>query len=211
MKKTFTFFVLFIFFALNYESYSLSGFQNNIPNGQKNSCMNCHIIISGGPRNDFGDAYDDNSRRWNEILAKLDSDNDGFSNGQELQDKDGAWTKALGNSFGDPNLVSLPGNINDVPSSVENDNLVSKFSIYPTPVIENINIKLETINGESIEIKIYDYNGNLINQHNLILNANVNDFSINREDNKGNRLPSGIYFIEISNSFINQKHKFIIE
>lgn len=212
MKKTFTFWILLLTFLISYDSYSLSGFQNNIPNGQKNSCLNCHFTAGGGgARNAFGQAYKNNNYQWNEILAALDSDNDSFTNGQELQDPNGVWRNTDPNSFGDPSLVTLPGNANDFPSSIENDDFYSKLSIYPLPVIENINIKLEAINGESIEVKIYDYYGNLVNQHNVNLNGNSIDLSLNREDNKGNRLPSGVYFIEISNDFIIQKQKFIIE
>lgn len=212
MKKTFTFLVLLLTFTLNYDTYSLPGYVDAIPNGQKNKCMNCHFSMNGGSRNVFGVSFKNNNYEWNEILAKLDSDNDKFTNGQELQDPEGAWSIDLGsNTFGNPNLVTLPGNSSDFPSSVENENLISKFQVFPSPVIESINIKIESFNGETIEIKLYDFNGSLVNKHILLLNNNINDLSINREDNQGNRLPSGIYFIEVSNNFINQKQKIILE
>ncbi len=73
---------------------------NQIPNGAKFTCGNCHNG-QGGPRNSFGLAIQSgyltevNSNGnviWGAGLADLDSDGDGFSNGIELQDPSGAWT-----------------------------------------------------------------------------------------------------------------------
>ena len=70
-----------------------------IPNGSKLSCGSCHVDPNGrGPLTAFGDEINKNyltqsgSRgevRWNAMLAMLDSDGDGVSNGRELGDPDG--------------------------------------------------------------------------------------------------------------------------
>jgi Cu/Zn superoxide dismutase len=65
-------------------------------------CATCHVSASGaGPRNPFGEAvkkrledrYGSATARqepfWDEVLAALDSDGDGFSNGVELGDPNG--------------------------------------------------------------------------------------------------------------------------
>ena len=45
---------------------------------------------------------------WGPELAALDADGDGFTNGEELQDPEGAWR--LGNPKpGDPDAVTHPG------------------------------------------------------------------------------------------------------
>ncbi len=66
------------------------------PNGQNFNCTLCHIRpTNGGPRNAFGDAVNAvvgrGSREafWSAALAEVDSDGDGFTNGQELGDPDG--------------------------------------------------------------------------------------------------------------------------
>ncbi|MEC7200244.1 MAG: hypothetical protein VXW84_06375, partial [Verrucomicrobiota bacterium] len=71
-----------------------STYVNRIPNGSKNRCANCHIRSSGGgPRNAFGldvaTALRQGPNFWSSMLASLDSDGDGFTNGEELGDADG--------------------------------------------------------------------------------------------------------------------------
>jgi MYXO-CTERM domain-containing protein len=72
-----------------------------IPSGGDNVCANCHIAPGGGgPRNVFGETveerflYEDGERisvDWGRPLARLDSDGDGYTNGEELGDPDGEW------------------------------------------------------------------------------------------------------------------------
>ena len=89
-----------------------------IPNGGENGCLNCHMSPSGGDaRNAFGltiqgdfltsvDA--DGAVLWGPDLAAIDSDDDGFTNGEELGDPDGTW-EAGDDLPGDPADVTLPG------------------------------------------------------------------------------------------------------
>lgn len=77
-----------------------------VPQGEK--CVTCHIDPAGrGTRNDFGDdvAYYFNGGPYWPSLFALDSDRDGYTNGQELGDPAGTW------SPGDPfrTYVSAPG------------------------------------------------------------------------------------------------------
>ncbi|MGB0581753.1 MAG: putative Ig domain-containing protein, partial [Limisphaerales bacterium] len=71
-----------------------------IPNGTRFDgvgCINCHFNPAGaGLRNNFGNAVfsaiggsSGNIQFWNAAFAALDSDNDGFTNGEELGDEDG--------------------------------------------------------------------------------------------------------------------------
>lgn len=93
-----------------------------IPNGFTNGCANCHVDPrGGGPRNPFGVMIEDNfldgegaraTVMWGPDLAALDADNDGFTNGEELGDPDGAWSS--GDAPPDTG-VSLPGDDADTP------------------------------------------------------------------------------------------------
>jgi hypothetical protein len=74
---------------------------NQIPNGTKFSCLNCHFG-QGGVRNTFGQMVEsgyltvpgaDGDVVWGNALALLEADGDGFSNGTELQDPDGTWSR----------------------------------------------------------------------------------------------------------------------
>ncbi|MFH1197481.1 MAG: T9SS type A sorting domain-containing protein [bacterium] len=102
--------VLFSITTLVSRSFRVS----QIPNGGVNSCQNCHTNpAGGGARNDFGKLIEakflvSSNVNWGPLLASLDADNDGVTNGEELQDPFGLWTTgstAPGNSA----LVSQPG------------------------------------------------------------------------------------------------------
>ena len=85
-----------------------------IPNGGKLSCSNCHINPRGGGlRNLFGNAVgplvgESCNVFWSPQLAALDSDRDGRTNGEELQDPEGQWRFGLPQP-GDRALVTNPG------------------------------------------------------------------------------------------------------
>lgn len=86
------------------------------------SCGTCHVSSSGGgPRNPFGQDVERNFAfgmvDWVSV-APLDSDGDGFTNGEELGDPDGSWQR------GDPSpaprageRISLPGRRTSTPIS----------------------------------------------------------------------------------------------
>lgn len=89
-----------------------------IPNGIINSCGNCHQGgISGAPRNAFGLDVDEVAMGcnpfWGPALAMEDSDGDGRTNGEELQDPLGAWQPGDPQP-GDCSLVTNPG-LSDTP------------------------------------------------------------------------------------------------
>jgi hypothetical protein len=79
---------------------------DRIPNGGVNDCHNCH---SGG-------SFKDDFRRfgWGARLALEDSDGDGFSNGDELQDPAGSWRPGQP-APGMRTLVSNPSSRKSVP------------------------------------------------------------------------------------------------
>jgi hypothetical protein len=99
-----------------------------IPNGTVNSCSNCHRNrLGGGPRTPFGEdvlpllrlgrtlCFDDVF--WGPALAELDSDGDGRTNGEELQDPLGAWFRGA-RQPGNRNLVTHPG-VADCPKAAD--------------------------------------------------------------------------------------------
>lgn len=73
---------------------------SQIPNGDVYSCTTCHT--TEGPRNVFGLAVEarvtpgSEDPFWDAELAALDSDGDGFTNGEELGDPDGDGTPTPG-------------------------------------------------------------------------------------------------------------------
>ena len=97
-----------------------------IPNGADFGCTSCHTTPSGGARNSFGTAVAAGITTcvftapagWGPVLAGLDSDGDGFTNGQELGDPNGSWT------VGDPNPTfdaTDPGDSTSFPAPTDPD------------------------------------------------------------------------------------------
>ncbi len=83
--------------------------------GQVRPCITCHNNADGGAGcperpclNPFGTAFRANGTRWTTALALMDSDGDGYTNGEELGDPMGTW--ALGTATpGICNCATRPG------------------------------------------------------------------------------------------------------
>ena len=121
-----------------------------LPNGSKFSCSNCHHSPYGGPRNAFGLAVEKEVTRgsrapfWSIALAAKDSDGDGASNGEELGDKDGDGKPTDGAE------VTNPGNPKSKPTKpVE--------PIVPELVVENpkfpFSLRFKTVEGQVYEVQ----------------------------------------------------------
>ena len=100
-------------------SLEARGFRvGQIPNGFEIGCTTCHERFGGGPRTPFGRdvnrTLDDDDVDW-QAICDLDSDGDGFTNGEELGDPDCSWSE------GDPapsdNFPSNPGEADSFPAA----------------------------------------------------------------------------------------------
>lgn len=93
-------------------SWALQEFPDELPNGGEATCENCHTP-DFGDLTPFGVDYQ-MTFTWNASLATIDSDGDGFSNGWELQDPTGVWSKGQ-SAPGNAALVANPGVSEDAP------------------------------------------------------------------------------------------------
>lgn len=110
----------------------------NLPNtasaptsfGAPAACITCHSHPDGGRAcepesafpclNSFGDAFVASSFLWTVALAEQDSDGDGFTNGQELQDPTGTWLPT-DPTPGNPLQTSQPGSSDSSPGQNDLD------------------------------------------------------------------------------------------
>lgn len=109
-----------------------------IPSGLVNNCLNCHVSPGAGDlRNPFGLTVEGDFLTainlsgnviWGPELAAIDSDGDGFTNGEELGDPEGTWQP------GDPAPinaadVTLPGD----PDSHPPEGTITAVWEHPLP------------------------------------------------------------------------------
>ncbi|MFP6642172.1 MAG: hypothetical protein VCF24_01225 [Candidatus Latescibacterota bacterium] len=109
-----------------------------IPSGLVNNCLNCHVSPGAGDlRNPFGLTVEGDFLTainlsgnviWGPELAAIDSDGDGFTNGEELGDPEGTWQP------GDPAPinaadVTLPGD----PDSHPPEGIITAVWEHPLP------------------------------------------------------------------------------
>lgn len=121
-----------------------------LPNGSKFSCGNCHHSPYGGPRNAFGLAVEKEVARgsraafWSSVLAAKDSDGDGASNGVELGDPDGDGKPTVGAE------LTSPGNSKSKPT-------IPVEPVVPKLVIENpkfpFSLRFKTVKGQDYEVQ----------------------------------------------------------
>jgi len=146
-----------IFFSISF-TVARSFRVSEIPNGDNFSCGNCHVSpLGGGARNAFGSIIEAQYLsapgaaghvQWGPALASLDSDGDGVSNGEELQDPNGLWTTGNPNP-GNSSLVTNPG---DPESFVPVE--LSAFSVSLINGITTINWSTATeLNNFGFEIQ----------------------------------------------------------
>lgn len=221
MKKPFlyisiVFFLASITFIIG-ESFRIS----KVPNGSKFSCNTCHTNGGGSSRNPFG--LDVEARVtpgghesfWGPELAALDSDGDGFTNGEELQDPDGLWSEGSPNP-GDVALVTHPGNPDDFPTSVQLvDSKPRKFELYnnyPNPFNPSTIIRFSIAEDSNVKIVIFDQVGQeikvLVDDH---FSAGTYQETWNAQEN-GNLLSSGIYFYFIkAENFLQTKKMLLLK
>lgn len=185
---------------------------NQIPNGEKNQCLNCHFSGAGGSLNKFGQEIFSNHLTvsnssgnvvWSADLANLDSDNDGFSNGVELLDPNGVWKIGLENPDAIENVTN-PGNANSFPVSVRDlisetpDGIVTINSINPNPISDQFSLTFQLKNSGYYTIQIFDVVGRLVvNLGNYYYTSGRHSSTYDMSMISGN-IQSGSYFLSIS-------------
>ncbi|MBX3007336.1 MAG: T9SS type A sorting domain-containing protein [Melioribacteraceae bacterium] len=141
---------------------------NQLPNGSKFSCSNCHVNPNGGGTlNKFGEEVSKlvtvggTQNFWSATLAKIDSDGDGKTNGEELGDPEGLWRTGQTNP-GVFASITNPGNPNSVTSVEQVAGLPSEFKLeqnFPNPFNPETIINYQVAEISNVKLTIYDLLG----------------------------------------------------
>lgn len=122
---------------------------NQYPNGPARSCNGCHIA-PGGPRNAFGldvqATLNGGNVNWQALFA-LDSDGDGFTNGEELNDAFGDWSQ------GDAH----PGELSDPASEFSFPALVGN-----APVADDVTVETNEDSAYTGQLAAFDADGDTL-------------------------------------------------
>lgn len=188
---------------------------NQIPNGKKNDCVTCHISDTNDGLNPFGQQIYNNfltSKNssgnviWNAALAALDADGDGYTNGQELSDPNGAWVTGQSNP-GNIDNVSNPGQAGSIPTlSSVFENMVSGINsiavilnITPNPANQQISLSFNLKNSSFIKIDVVNINGNVESNivNNQLFTAGDYKFNWDLKNNNGEKVQQGVYLIRV--------------
>ncbi len=178
---------------------------NQYPNGSIFQCAGCHINPGGGgARNSFGQDVEaglvNGNVNWGPELAALDSDGDGFTNGEELLDPNGEWS--IGDADpGNSDDVTAPYDEDDFPTSV--NNIAEKFinfrfnssNVFSNSISFDVNSEL----SDDFTIRIVNSNGTPVD---LIHKGKIStgNFEWNGTNSFGSSIAAGLYYIEIRSS-----------
>lgn len=109
-------------------AFAESSFTTYIPNGDKkldgnsSPCQTCHITSTGPTLNAFGNdvkiTLKNGKPDW-KALFSLDSDGDGYSNGEELGDPNGTWTVGAPKPMGSITNPANASSNSDAPLAVQ--------------------------------------------------------------------------------------------
>lgn len=194
---------IFLLALLSNESFARPERVNQIPNGTKYMCANCHVNpAGGGARNPFGQRVESSFLsngvvQWQAALANLDSDGDGKTNGEELQDPTGAWRIGQPQP-GNLNLVTIPGDPNSVSAG---DLPAFPFALspaFPNPGPGEVFFNVESGLAGLADVIIYNYSGAKIAQlSGIYVNAGRTTIAWDGRDLRGAPAPGGSYIVSV--------------
>lgn len=136
-----------------------------LPNGNVFSCTTCHTTAFGGPRNAFGREVERRVRPgsrdafWTPDLAALDSDGDGFTNGEELGDPEGDDTAIVGWKVTNPGSATSKPAVNRAPTV--SITAPTEGATFTAPAISAVTAEASDPDGSVARVEFFS-NGRLL-------------------------------------------------
>lgn len=149
-----------------HSSFALPASPGKVPNGNVFSCNTCHLPDPAPKSENTQMKLDflnnDPPKTWTTGLANKDSDSDGFTNGEELQDFDGVW--AIGQPDpGSTFYVSNPSDRGSVPAPPLVSDIGNFFgSVASGPVAFFVFIDFHALPIDRVEYTIRNSNGETV-------------------------------------------------
>ena len=103
-----------------------------------------------------------------------------------------------------PNDTTGTGVGNTIMPNGPTASVIEDISVYPNPVINQINIEYLTESSANATVRIYAFNGKEVYTQNLTIDQGRNTITCNVS-----HLPQGIYILTLSNSVTTKQMKFI--
>ncbi|MBE9485299.1 MAG: T9SS type A sorting domain-containing protein [Bacteroidetes bacterium] len=98
----------------------------------------------------------------------------------------------------------------DLPVSVDENaplNNANNLGLYPNPFSEQLNIQFSTLPDSDARVTIYNSSGIMVRSFNA---GNNKHLAWDRNDDKGNPVPPGIYLLEITSGNVRSTGKVIV-
>lgn len=99
--------------------------------------------------------------------------------------------------------------IDENPGILSSDNVMN---IYPNPFSEISSIHLNIVENSNVQVAIYNIHGELVQTliDNEYKNAGEYDLTWNRENQDGNIVNTGVYFVVLNNGNHTETNKLIV-
>ncbi|MBX3042278.1 MAG: immunoglobulin domain-containing protein [Candidatus Kapabacteria bacterium] len=88
--------------------------------------------------------------------------------------------------------VEIVGIGND-PSSVDADDVIKEFRVFPNPASNDLTFEFTLVNYEDYELQIIDNSGSLVKSHKGFVDANNMTYTWDGRNDQGIQMPSGSY------------------
>lgn len=224
MKPSIVLIIVLLVIANSSEAFSRLIRVSNIPNGRKFSCRTCHDMSDTKytTRNAFGKEIEANYLQptvpikmkkvmWQAALAALDSDGDGYTNGQELDDPNGTITNGDSTNFA---IVTNPGDPTSHPMNPATE-------IIPLQQIAKLTSIINTRGEQAFAFAVGradEYSFSLVGSNGSQIASAVKFFSeghytltLDEIGMNTSELESGLYFLAVNSRNYFQAEKFIIK
>ncbi len=224
MRKSFILIIALLLICNCSDAFSRLIRISNIPNGRKFACRTCHDMSDSKytTRNPFGKEIEANYLQptvplkmkkvlWQPALAALDSDGDGYTNGQELDDPNGIITNGDSTNFDN---VTNPGDpashpVNPASEITEIKQIASIVSIVNSRGEQAFAFSVGT--SDEYSFSLVGSNGARIASVGKYFAEGQYVLTLDELGMSASELESGLYFLAVNSRNYFQAEKFIIK